>query len=192
MVFSKETSIPPLPPLLSRFLKWVRDSRATESLQDISSESLLKGDVVAQSGISRLPYPGVQWDHPFWCSYIKDWARPAGSPVRGPGLGPLRVRGPIQRMLKQNEPKIQKGLVLKGPKSKSQKIKTAYSEQGTRQEWHDEMGNRIRIQNLHQRWDRSNLGINEIWNNFSEAFQYLSEMENLCQRPCTFFLYLIS
>lgn len=73
-------------------------------------------------------------------SYIKDWARPARSPVRGPGLGPLRLRGPIQRMLKQNEPKIPKGLVLKGPKSKSQKNKTAHSEQGARQEWHDEHG----------------------------------------------------
>ena len=59
MVFSKETSIPPPPPLLSRSLKQVRDSRATESLQDISSESLLEDDVAAHSGISRLPYPRV-------------------------------------------------------------------------------------------------------------------------------------
>ena len=63
MVFSKETSTPP-PPLLSRSLKCVRDSRATESLQDISSESLLEDDVAAHPGMSRLPCPRVQWDRP--------------------------------------------------------------------------------------------------------------------------------
>lgn len=45
------------------------------------------------------------------------------------------------------------------------------------------MGNRIKIQNL----GNVGTGINEIWNNFSEVFQYLSEMENLGWRPCTFF-----
>ena len=170
MVFSNETSIPPPPPLLSRSLKWVRDSRATELLQDISSESLLKGDVATHSGASRLPNPGVQWDHPFWCSYIKDWARPAGSPVRGPGLGLLRVRGPIQRMLKQNEPKIQKGLVLKGPSQKVRKLRQHTVSKAQGRSGMMNMGNRIKIQNLDQRWNRSNLGINEIWNNFSKAF----------------------
>ena len=62
--------------------------------------------MAAHSGISRLSYPRVHCSHPFWHSYIKDWAKPAGSPVRGPGLGPLRGRDPIQRILKQNEPKI--------------------------------------------------------------------------------------
>lgn len=43
----------------------------------------------------------------FLHSYTKGRVRPAETPVRGPGLGALRVRSPMQRMLKQNESKMQ-------------------------------------------------------------------------------------
>lgn len=103
---SKETSIPP-PPLYRSL-----SGSGVQSLQSrwtFPQESLLEDDVAAHPGMSHLPCPRVQWD---LCSYIKTGHGQLGLQSEGQGLAP-ETRGPIQRMLKQNEPRIPKGLVLK-------------------------------------------------------------------------------
>ena len=102
--------------------------------------------LAAHFGTSHLSYLSIQWDLPFWHSYTKDWARPAGSLVRGPGLGPLRVRGPIQRGWSRMSQRCK--CIERAQVRKSENKDTTHWARHKGRNGIMNMGNRTKIQNL--------------------------------------------